>query len=58
MPANTEQIKRAIARAYRNGKCDVDGNSVMGAKGMTAKPRPMGRAKRYVYRDGKMVEVI
>ena len=59
MPANTEPIKKAIARAYKNGKCDIDGNSSRGVNGMTAKPRPMGStAKRYVYRNGKMQEVI
>jgi hypothetical protein len=58
MPDNTRAIKEGIHRAYRNGKCDIDGNSVRGVSGMTAKPRSMGpTAIIYRYKDGKMRRV-
>lgn len=55
MQDNTTAIKEGIHRAYQNGKCDIDGHSVRGANGMTAKPRAFNSAAIiYRYRDGKM----
>jgi hypothetical protein len=55
---NTREIKDAIVRSHKWGKCDIDGVSIRdGNGGMTAKPRCMSgcNARTYVYRDGKMV---
>jgi hypothetical protein len=59
VPDNTTAIKEGIHRAYKNGKCDIDGHSVRGASGMTAKPRSMvsSAAIIYRYKDGKMQRV-
>ena len=53
-----ERIKRAIVTGHRNGVCDKDGNSEIGAHGfLIPKSRNLGTtAKTFVYRDGRMVE--
>lgn len=58
MHDNTKAIKEGIHRAYQNGKCDIDGHSVRGVNGMTAKPRATNStAIIYRYIDGKMRRV-
>ena len=55
---NTRAIKKGIHRAYKAGKCDIDGHSVRGSAGMIAKPRAMNStAKTYRFIDGKMKRV-
>ena len=46
-----EQIKDAIMRGYRAGKCDKDGNSVVNEHGVhVAKPRNITPTKRKVFK--------
>ena len=55
---NTTQIKEAIVSAHRWGKCDINGASVKTDDGrIIAKPRNLGRAKRFVIRDGKATQI-
>ena len=59
MRQQEERIKQAIVKGHRNGVCDKDGNSVLGnGDVLIPKTKNLGSAaKRYVYRNGKMVRI-
>lgn len=59
MRQQEERIKQAIVKGHRNGICDSDGNSLLGEGDiLIPKTKNFGSAaKRYVYRDGKMVRI-